>query len=1117
MIQKPSKKKYFRSFEEFIGDPQFEQAVDQEFGAAAPAADGLSRRRWLQLMGASMAFGSMVGCRMGEEHITPFVFRPQNRVPGIPDFYATSFDFGGVGRPVVAKSSDGRPIKLDGNPDHPNGGGSDSFTQAMILELYDPDRSRSPRIAGEDANWDQLMAEVKSWVGDGSGVAVLSAPDSSPTLARLKKEFSDKHAGVQWFEFASISDENVVAGSKMAFGKPYRQNYRLEDAKIIVSLDADPIGNDLNATQNIAGFTKGRDADHHKMSRYYCVESKLSKSGAFADHHLPLQVSQFASFIAALEAAIDAGQEISVANAGSKSEKIFAAMVNDLRANSQGGSVVIGGSRLSAELNAQICRINDKLGSFGSTIDLVEVADKKSSVEQIAELAGAIGSAKVDTLLIFGGNPVYSAPVDLEFAEAIGRVENSVHFSYHFNETSDVCKAHGNLAHALESWGDSRASDGSWLVAQPLIRPLFDGRSSIEVFAAMLGKVQHDHAHDHDHEDDHDRDHDHDHSHVGNGASDWLMETAAAEFDLDHHAWQHAIHDGFIEGSVAESASASLQSFEVASADTAGWKKVWDGDDVEFLFVPGSVYDGRFANNGWLQELPDFLTKLTWDNAAHVSPKTAARLGLAQGKKATFNVGDLSVQLPVNVVPGMAHGVVASELGYGRKMAGRIGGDAKNGVESVGVDIGQVRTTKNWNVAVGVGVSPSGTSYKLATTQEHFRMDSLGQNEINRRVYGDDGDAPLIREGSYDSYLEFMEEHEGHGHGGDGHGGDGHGGDGQGGDGHDDADHDAANSLEGAAGVTGPRTVEDGHDDHGHHHAKWPSSHHLHFQNVDITPRKYSLEEGHKWGMSIDLNKCVGCNACVTACQAENNIPIVGKEEVIRGRELHWMRIDRYFVAREDDEFADEVEVSCQPVACMHCEKAPCETVCPVAATTHSREGLNDMVYNRCIGTRYCGNNCPYKVRRFNYLNYSEARTFLKYPDEGILSKGDRALRNLMMNPEVTIRSRGVMEKCTYCVQRIQHHKIEAKNDNNREIGPNEIKTACQDACAAEAIKFGDLHNPAADVTQMHNNHRSYVLLEEMNNFPRTRYLARVRNPHPEVVAGAEIVASDSEGSTIVN
>ncbi|HMO92249.1 MAG TPA: 4Fe-4S dicluster domain-containing protein, partial [Pirellulaceae bacterium] len=790
----------------------------------------------------------------------------------------------------------------------------------------------------------------------------------------------------------------------------------------------------------------------------YAVESKMSTTGAMADHQISLRLSKFSGFVGALERAIDAGAELDIESASTKREKVFAALVNDLLEN-KGKSVVVCGYRLPAEVQAQVCRINHKLGSYGSVLEVREVPDVESGLQQLSQLNGDIAGAKVDTLLVLGANPVYTAPADLKITETLSRVKNLVHFGLYFDETAAVSGMHGNLAHPLETWGDYLAVDGSWLISQPLIEPLFGAKSTIEILARLIhGVASPAGAGSESHSPNGGE------GHNANSMFEVVKATAQAEFggaDFDK-AWNQAVHDGFIVRQVPSQSVSAPTDFDVPEGD-ADWARDWEAGELELVFVPSShVYDGRFANNGWMQELPDFLTKLTWDNAALVSPKTARVLGLQQGRMAVIDAGTAgSLSLPVNILPGMANGCVAVELGYGRLRAGRVGGDASRGIPSVGHDVGVLRTTKNWNTLTSVRATPTATKYKLATTQEHFRLDALGQSEINRRAWGETGDSALFREGNYANYLEWLSKHGDHGdHDHDGHADDGHG--------------------------------------HGDHHGpeRWPSSHHLHFKNVDITPRDYDLDVNHKWGMSIDLNKCIGCNACVIACQAENNIPIVGKESVARGRELHWMRIDRYFVASNDDVDVENLHVVQQPVTCMHCENAPCETVCPVAATVHSNEGLNDMVYNRCVGTRYCGNNCPYKVRRFNYLNYSGEQTFIRYPNENPMSEADRQLQNLVMNPEVTLRTRGVMEKCTYCVQRIQNGKILAKNQD-RKLRPNEIEVACQQACPAQAIEFGDLHLKDSRVTKAHDNHRAYVLLEELNIYPRTKYLARVRNPHP--------------------
>ena len=613
------------------------------------------------------------------------------------------------------------------------------------------------------------------------------------------------------------------------------------------------------------------------------------------------------------------------------------------------------------------------------------------------------------------------------------------------------------------------------------------------------------------------------------------LDIVKATAGLSEADWTQAVHDGFVADSAAKPAEVKAETVSIDATDA--WKSdEWDGM-LEVVFSPSrSVYDGRYANNGWLQELPDFISKHTWDGIISVSPKTAEALGLKQSTKATVTLADgESVRLPVNVQPGQANGSIGLPLGYGRTMAGRVGGDVSNRVKPVGQSSEKLRTAEDWNFSSGLEssiITGSGTKYKLALIQEPWTIDEKGRGEIQKRMFrkaeGESDRSSLIREGTLDSYNEFLEAHP------------------IGADDHDHGDHEKEHgstkpkvtalpivtnvSFDPHAGVpvalapagrdddAGEGKDEHAHDEHDHgHHAepRWPEAFHMHHELFDLTPgsrEDYTAENpAHKnvWGMSIDLNKCIGCNSCVASCQAENNIPVVGRAEVWRGREMHWLRIDRYYgnnlYNKEAAESDDKVIVH-QPVACHHCENAPCETVCPVAATVHSTEGLNDMVYNRCIGTRYCGNNCPYKVRRFNFFNYSDAKTFLKYPGADKLPAGDRNLQNLMMNPEVTIRSRGVMEKCTYCVQRIQNTKIQAKAEKDRttgiprEIGPNEITTACQDACPTQAIHFGDLNNKESKVAKAHANPRAYTMLEELNNRPRTKYLARVANPHPALV-----------------
>lgn len=1068
-------------------------ALDAEFGAALEGLDdGLSRRRWLQLMGASLALGAAsTGCRYQEEKIAPYAFRPQNRIPGVPVKYATSLNFAGVAHPLEAISYDGRPIKLDGNKLHPDSlGASDTFTQARILELYCPERLRSPQLregdSFRDSDWAAFSAAASGLFGqDLSTVAVLAEPNASPTLARLKGEFEAR--GGKWFTFTAINDDNTRAGTKLAFGQSLRPQYHFDKAKVIVCLEADPLKIDPAVIRNNRKFAAGRDADHGVMSRLYVVEAANSITGSSADHRMSLPSSKLASFLGALAAAVAGRKAGDTINAELPyREKLLAAMAQDLRDHAGAGIVMVGDSQ-PAEVHAAAWKLNQELGNLGATIEFTQPldADRPAGIESLKQLAVGAQSGSIKSLLILGGNPVNDAPADLDFAKTISAIENTIHATVHRNETSLFCDWLYNAAHPLESWGDGQSVDGSHCLSQPLIAPLFGGKSEIELLAGLLGGKEVD------------------------GLS-LVQETAKAALQGDFQtAWNRAVHDGFVADTAAKPIAVSLSGGEYPSNDGV-WNTKWDGKSLEFVFTPSlSVYDGRFANNAWLQELPDFHTKLTWENAALVSPETADALGLKQDTKVEFQIAGKTVTLPVHVQPGQARGTVGVAIGYGRTAAGKVGGDELAGVEIAGTDVNQLRTSGQWHWVGGGTTNGKGPFYRLAATQEKWTIDATGRDEIQARMLMTLDEhgirSRLLREGSFASYQEFLKKHPAgdHDHGDTGH------------------DHAAEGEKHSSAAkltflpvinsnfepVAPPS--EDAHD----HAPQWPENFHMHHKLFDLTPgvREKYKQDNHDlrnvWGMSIDLHKCTGCSACVIACQAENNIPIVGREQVLRHRIMHWMRIDSYFGSNLYNKEAaglakvegDDKMVVHQPVTCHHCENAPCETVCPVAATVHSSEGLNDMVYNRCIGTRYCGNNCPYKVRRFNYLNYSDAVTFLKYPGADRLTAGDRAIQNMMMNPEVTVRSRGVMEKCTYCVQRIQNTKIKAKNEQ-REIGANEITTACQDVCPAGAIKFGDLNHPQSDVHAAHASPRAYVMLEELNNYPRTRYLARVRNPHPALM-----------------
>jgi molybdopterin-containing oxidoreductase family iron-sulfur binding subunit len=1093
----------------------FNEAIERDFGGAiSDTGDGFSRRRWLQLMGASLALGSVAGCRYEEEKIATFAFRPQNRIPGIPQKYATFTELGGVAEPLLATSFDGRPIKLDGNPKHDESkGASTSFSQARILEFYDPDRLRSP-MEMVDGNFAEKSFEdfvaACSLGSDLSGTAILSGPTSSASLLKMKADFEKKAGSGNWFTFSPINDDNSRAGAKLAFGENLRVHADM-GADVVVTIDADPLSIDPGSVANSIDFAKARDVDSGKMNRLYAVESQFTHTGGAADHRLAVRSSDMAGFVGSLLTAIE-GEATAPAKGQPYRERVFNAIVADLKAH-KGKSVVVCGESQPAEVHAAVHRVNDILKNNGKTITFTKPvdADRPSSLDSIKALVDKLNAGKIKQVVILGGNPVYDAPRKLKLAEALSKAKFSAHVSYYKNETSLACSWVSAVAHPLESWKDGTTYRGSTVVGQPLINPLHGGKSILETLAALMG--------------------------VNNASGQELVREAVG---LDQQKWMQAVHDGFVEGSAADPVEVSLTGSPSVDASD-GWSKEWNSESLELVFKPSnSVYDGRFANNAWLQELPDFFTKIAWDNVAQISPNTAKALGVTQsgmGAKSTTQViniklGGETVPVPIAIQPGQADGSIGLAIGSGRTAAGRVGGHASAGVDPVGHDVNALRSLENWTVAsVTKGdIDSTSTRYQLAVVQEPWAIDKIARDEIQYRMFrnankSESDRSALIREGSFESFKEFREAHPnlfkegGHDHG-------------------HDHDHAASNPggstttnamLSASAGgalpilnqVSYTTPIEekgkgDDHDDHdhghGHGHKKphWPTAFHMHHDLFDLTlgvRENYKAENpeySNMWGKSIDLNKCIGCNSCVIACQSENNIPVVGKAEVWRGRELHWIRIDRYYgenlYTDSDPEKENDYQIAHQPVACHHCENAPCETVCPVAATVHSNEGLNDMVYNRCIGTRYCGNNCPYKVRRFNFLNYSDAETFIKYPGADKLEPADLQLQSLMMNPDVSIRSRGVMEKCTYCVQRIQNTKIQAKNEGRRPIGPNEITTACQDACPTSAIKFGDLNNLDSDVRKAHDSPRAYSMLEELNNRPRTMYLARVRNPHPGLI-----------------
>jgi molybdopterin-containing oxidoreductase family iron-sulfur binding subunit len=979
---------YWRSLAQIENHPEFRAAVENEFLEEGPSElpDGMTRRDMMMLLGASLSLAGLAGCRRPVEEIVPFVTAPEDTLPGIPRYYATTMPFRRSAYGLIVESHEGRPTKVEGNPKHPSTlGAANSIVQASVLGLYDPDRSQSVTQQGAKKSWSDFVTAwgelSKAHASDGgAGLAIISESFSSPTLARLVSELRGAYPRLQWATYDAVSDESRLAGLKSATGRDVDLMLRLDRAEVILALDADPLLTDPEMLRHARGFAAGRSAGATggAMNRLYAVEGVYSLTGAMADHRLRLQSRQIAPFLAALAARVASPTAASPAGAGvpGVDPRWIDALAKDLLAN-RGKGLIVAGERQPAAVHAAVCALNTSLGNTGKTVSYYETKDASlPSVSSLVSLVSAMKAGTIKTLVVLGGNPVFDAPADLDFAAAMAKVPNVIALGHTVDETSAKATWHIPRAHYLESWGDARAVGGTLSVVQPLILPLFDGRSPVEVLGLMVGGKD-------------------------RPGYDIVRETwrpILGEGELDTK-WNRVLHDGFLPGSELPEVvpGPTAQPFAELGRLAAGASG--SPGDLEIVFLPSpSLHDGRFANDGWLQELPDPLTKLTWDNPALVSPKTAQTLGLANEQVIRVDYSGRALELPVWILPGMADGVVALTLGYGRSHAGRIG-------SGVGFDAFTVRSAKAPGFDSGVKLTTLGRPYPLSATQNHGSMEGR----------------PLVRESTV---TELRSEAK-------------------------------------KEGSVSPLGV---FEEDPHHFSLW---------------KEHAYDQGHQWGMTIDLNSCIGCNACMTACQSENNVPVVGKVQVAKGREMHWIRVDRYF----SGEPTGSPEMVFQPVPCMQCEDAPCEQVCPVAATVHDAQGLNVMVYNRCIGTRYCSNNCPYKVRRFNFFNFTKDT-----PD----------ILKLAMNPDVTVRARGVMEKCTYCTQRINRGKIDAKLAG-RALVDGDVKTACQQACPASAIEFGDLRDRSSRVVKAKADPRNYALLEELNTKPRTTYLAKVRNPNPDL------------------
>ncbi|HVG32917.1 MAG TPA: TAT-variant-translocated molybdopterin oxidoreductase [Pyrinomonadaceae bacterium] len=1074
----PDGKKYWRSLDELADTAEFREFVEREFPQQAEEWDSpLERRTFLKLMGASLALAGLSGCvYQPPEKIVPYVVQPEEIVPGKALFYATAMELGGVATGLLAKSNEGRPTKLEGNPDHPGSRGTtDVFAQASLLDLYDPDRSQTLTFREEIRPWSGFLDDIKRALDSarahqGAGLRFLTETITSPTLAAQLRDIFREMPQARLHQYEPAGRDGAHGGAMLAFGQPVNTIYRFDQADRVFSIDSDFLACGPGSLTYARDFISRRkvEGERRDMNRLYAIETTLTNTGAKADHRLALRPSEIEGFVRAVAAAL--GVNLGSGGQGSGAGQYdwwVGALVRDLQ-QSRGRSIIIPGDEQPAVIHALAHAMNDALGNTGKTVIYTDPLEAfpEDQMQSLRTLVADMNAGQVETLIILGGNPVYNAPVDLKFGESLlHKVALRVHLSVHRDETSELCHWHIPQAHYLESWGDTRGYDGTATIIQPLIAPLYGGRSAHEllaIFSTETNRTGYDILRSYwqgqmksggaggsqaatattagqtggattaatpqnantgatasnagttaapatANNQTSNTSGAEGGAGAGGGAS---TTTSAAPADFEK-LWRRAVHDGVIPNTALPVKTVSLKTDWANQLSAPAQPASSNADELEIVFrTDPTIYDGRFANNGWLQELPKPLTKITWDNALILSPTTANRFALknnigVQGGDVLVSTANLSYQgrtlsaVPVWVMPGQPDGVATVHLGYGRRLAGRVG----NGR---GFNAYAIRTSDSPWAGRGVSLSNTGDHYALATTQLHFSME-------NREV---------VRESTLKKYLEESAKSE-----------------------------HAGEEVEHKPG-----------------------------QDESMYP-PYDYSKDAAWGMAIDTTSCVGCNACVIACQSENNIPVVGQDQVKRSREMHWLRIDAYFKGTPDHLEGTEF----MPVPCMHCENAPCEPVCPVHATVHDAEGLNVMVYNRCVGTRYCSNNCPYKVRHFNFFLYQDFNT---------------PTYQLMRNPEVSVRSRGVMEKCTYCVQRIQLGKIESEKEG-RAIADGEVKTACQAVCPTEAIVFGNANDPMSRVAQLKRSNRNYGLLADLNTQPRTTYLSSLRNPNEEITGKA--------------
>ena len=991
---------YWKSLKDISSEDDYNRFLKQ---SEHNVDNGLSRRNFLSLIAASVALAGLEGCKKPVQKIIPYVEAEIGTIPGIPKYYASTLPFKNNALGVVIENHDERPVKVEGNEKHPTTlGKSNSFAQASTLEMYDPDRARGVKFEGNKVDWNEYLKFAKSLNdGNGKGLAVLMQESSSPTIKSIQEDFKKNLPNADWVVYESVNNENLYDGIELAFSKRLQPLYRLEKAQIIVSLGSDFLGVDDNNIYHTRKFAQNRNIvdENSTMNRLYVAESSISSTGSSADHRLNVPQHEMENLLAELAYELkQLGLRIEAKKVKSSNNLWVKAAAKDLF-DGRGESIIIGGSSLSKEFHQLIALINYNLKA---PVDYYPLnMSQVSSIKNFESLCNDMKNGKINNLIILGANPVYDSPADFDFAESLKKVKNSVHLTNIIDETSKLCSWNIAMNHYFECWGDAMTYDGHVSIVQPQIMPLFDSKSIIQVLSPIV--------------------HSKEQSAYDTVKNVWKSNIIkSGNFERE---WDKVLHDGLYKKPILKKVNVRPAS-KISTAVLNNYSL--DNDKFEIVFCPSSsVYDGRYANNGWLQEIPKPITSLTWDNAALISMKVAKKLNIKNGQMLEISVGDNTINIPAFITPGQNQKSITLELGYGRKFNGRIGNE-------VGFNVYPLRSSDSPSFILNGSIKVLNETYPLASTQDHHGLeddkyaapgfDDLANKEAQSRI------PELVKQSTLDYYKD------------------------------------------------NPDWVQKKVEQHKPDKNRSWADHSMYNPDWDYS-------KGPQWGMSIDLTSCTSCNACSIACQSENNIPVVGKQQVMNGREMHWIRIDNYFAGDPDNP-----EVSTQSVACVHCELAPCESVCPVAATTHSSDGVNQMTYNRCLGTRYCANNCPYKVRKFNFYNYTK-----DLPE----------VVQMAMNPDVSIRFRGVMEKCTYCYQRISSARITAENEG-REIKDGDFQVACQQSCPADAIKFGDINDPNSEVSKAKRRNRDYALLAHLGTAPRTTYLAKIRNQNPMLVSKSQ-------------